>query len=59
MTRFEPESVDEDLHAGALQLPQGTVVLVTEQGIQEGKLLERGQLRSSSLVIPFHMLTLE
>lgn len=41
-TPFVPESKDEDLHAGALQLPQGTVLLVTESGIQEGKLHDQG-----------------
>ena len=40
--RFVPESQDEDLHAGLLQLPQGTVVLITEGGVREGQLLERG-----------------
>ena len=39
---FSPESKDEDLHAGVLQLPKGTVLLVTEGGISEGKLQERG-----------------
>ncbi|GJE86827.1 mini-chromosome maintenance complex-binding protein [Phanerochaete sordida] len=39
---FAPESKDEDLHAGALQLPQGTLLLVTEGGVREGKLVERG-----------------
>ncbi|KAI0075471.1 hypothetical protein K474DRAFT_1664215 [Panus rudis PR-1116 ss-1] len=39
---FAPESKDEDLHAGALQLPKGSVLLITEGGVQEGKLHERG-----------------
>jgi len=39
---FAPESKNEDLHSGMLQLPAGTVVLVTESGIQEGKVLEKG-----------------
>lgn len=42
--RFAPESVNEDLHSGYLQLAQGTAVLVTESGIEEGKLVERGVL---------------
>lgn len=42
-TPFSPESKDEDLHSGALQLPQGSVLLVTEGGVQEGKLVERGE----------------
>ncbi|KZT66826.1 hypothetical protein DAEQUDRAFT_694992 [Daedalea quercina L-15889] len=46
---FVPESKDEDLHSGALQLPQGTVLLVTEGGIQEGKLVDRGVLNIRAL----------
>lgn len=44
---FAPESKDEDLHSGALQLPKGSVVLVTEGGVREGKLIERGMSESS------------
>ena len=39
---FAPESKNEDLHAGLLQLPQKTVLLVTEAGVSTGKLDERG-----------------
>lgn len=39
---FAPESKEEDLHSGALQLPQGSVLVITEGGVQEGKLVERG-----------------
>ncbi|KAI9569514.1 putative alanine racemase-domain-containing protein [Boletus coccyginus] len=39
---FLPECKEEDLHSGYLQLPLGTTILLTESGIQEGKLLERG-----------------
>ncbi len=46
---FVPESKDEDLHGGALQLPKGTVLLVTENGVGEGQLIEKGML----LVVPF------
>ncbi|TFY68061.1 hypothetical protein EVJ58_g1224 [Rhodofomes roseus] len=46
---FVPESKDEDLHSGALQLPQGTVLLVTEGGVQEGKLVDRGVLNIRAL----------
>lgn len=42
--RFAPESVNEDLHSGYLQLAHGTTMLMTEGGIQEGKLVERGVL---------------
>ncbi|KAL6309164.1 mini-chromosome maintenance replisome factor-domain-containing protein [Sparassis latifolia] len=46
---FAPESKHEDLHAGALQLPQGTVLLVTEGGVREGQLVERGLLNVRAL----------
>jgi Mini-chromosome maintenance replisome factor len=41
---FVPESINEDLHSGYLQLAHGTTMLMTESGIQEGKLIERGVL---------------
>jgi hypothetical protein len=41
---FAPESVNEDLHSGYLQLAHGTTMLMTEGGILEGKLVERGVL---------------
>ncbi|KAF9810959.1 hypothetical protein IEO21_06763 [Rhodonia placenta] len=46
---FVPESKEEDLHAGVLQLPQGTVLLVTEGGVHEGKLDEQGILNVHAL----------
>lgn len=51
---FAPESKEEDLHAGVLQLPQGTVLLVTEGGVSEGKLVERGQC--AHILYPFQAL---
>ncbi|KAI0304404.1 hypothetical protein B0F90DRAFT_1809233 [Multifurca ochricompacta] len=36
--------LNSDLRSGYLQLAQGTTVLMTESGIQEGKLIERGVL---------------
>ncbi|KAI0371789.1 hypothetical protein BV20DRAFT_965065 [Pilatotrama ljubarskyi] len=48
-SQFVPESRDEDLHAGVLQLPQGTVLLVTEGGVREGQLLERGVMNVRAL----------
>ncbi|KIK40911.1 hypothetical protein CY34DRAFT_806704 [Suillus luteus UH-Slu-Lm8-n1] len=39
---FSPESKDEDLHSGYLQVPRGTTLLLTENGVQEGKLVEKG-----------------
>lgn len=47
--RFAPESKEEDLHSGVLQVPQGSVLLVTEHGIQEGKLVEQGNIRAYCL----------
>ncbi|KAH9857792.1 putative alanine racemase-domain-containing protein [Lenzites betulinus] len=48
-SQFTPESKDEDLHAGVLQLPQGTVLLITEGGVREGQLLERGVMNVHAL----------
>lgn len=39
---FVPESREEDLHSGYLQLPSGTTLLLTEDGVQEGKVIEKG-----------------
>ncbi|THH31765.1 hypothetical protein EUX98_g2426 [Antrodiella citrinella] len=49
ITSFEPESIDEDLNAGTLQLPKGFLLLVTEHGVQEGKLLQRGIMNIRAL----------
>ncbi|KAI0781236.1 mini-chromosome maintenance replisome factor-domain-containing protein [Trametes elegans] len=48
-SQFVPESKDEDLHAGVLQLPKGTVLLVSEGGVREGQLLERGIMNVRAL----------
>ncbi|PIL23726.1 hypothetical protein GSI_13476 [Ganoderma sinense ZZ0214-1] len=48
-SNFTPESKDEDLHAGVLQLPQGTVLLVSEGGVREGQLHERGLMNIYAL----------
>lgn len=37
-----PNSVNEDLHAGLLQQPRGTMMIVTESGIREGRVSESG-----------------
>ncbi|TRM59431.1 hypothetical protein BD626DRAFT_462490 [Schizophyllum amplum] len=41
-TQFAPESRDEDLVSGWLQLPKGSVCLITEGGLSEGGVTERG-----------------
>ena len=46
---FAPESLNEDLHSGYLQLAHGTTMLMTEGGIQEGKLVERGVLNVQAI----------
>lgn len=43
-TPFCPESHDEDLHGGWLQLPQGSVCVLTEGGVREGAINEKGLL---------------
>ncbi|KAJ7632288.1 putative alanine racemase-domain-containing protein [Roridomyces roridus] len=39
---FSPESKDEDLHSGRLQLPRGSVCVITEGGVTEGDVFDRG-----------------
>ena len=51
-SRYSPESKDEDLHAGVLQLPQGTVLLVSEGGVREGQLIDRGMSNCNSTNVP-------
>lgn len=44
--RFVPESNGEDLSSGYLQVPAGSVMLLTETGVQEGNVIEKGMLAS-------------
>ncbi|KAJ7184146.1 putative alanine racemase-domain-containing protein [Mycena filopes] len=39
---FSPESKNEDLHSGRLQLPPGCACVVTEGGVTEGGVFDRG-----------------
>lgn len=41
-TAFVPESKDEDLHSGWLQLPKGSVCVVSELELEEGTIAEKG-----------------
>ncbi|KAG6910910.1 hypothetical protein DXG01_006593 [Tephrocybe rancida] len=41
-TSCTPESKNEDLYSGWLQLPKGSICLITEGGVTEGKLSDRG-----------------
>lgn len=41
-TPFCPESKDEDLHSGHLQLPKGTVLVLAEGAITEGGIFNKG-----------------
>ncbi|KAG6811868.1 hypothetical protein H0H92_005444 [Tricholoma furcatifolium] len=43
-TSFTPESKNEDLHSGWLQLPKGSLSLMTEGGVEEGTVSERAGL---------------
>ena len=52
---FAPESRDESLHAGLLQLPAGTTVLLSESGVQEGKISEAGSYSPSPLPFPHNL----
>lgn len=40
--RFVPESNGEDLSSGYLQIPAGSIMLLTEIGIKQGNILEKG-----------------
>jgi len=44
-TSFAPESKDEDLHSGWLQIPQGSLCVVTETDIEEGQVNQKGDAR--------------
>ncbi|KAF8185027.1 mini-chromosome maintenance replisome factor-domain-containing protein [Mycena galopus ATCC 62051] len=46
---FAPESKDEELYSGRLQLPRGTTCIVTEGGITEGGLVEKGIMNLRTL----------
>ncbi|KAG6878774.1 hypothetical protein C0993_008073 [Termitomyces sp. T159_Od127] len=48
-TPFAPESKNEDLHSGWLQLPRGSACLVTEGEVTEGKVFERGMVNLRAL----------
>ncbi|ETW81835.1 hypothetical protein HETIRDRAFT_417895 [Heterobasidion irregulare TC 32-1] len=41
-TPFVPESSEEDLSSGVLQLSSGTTLLITETNVREGQLVEKG-----------------
>ncbi|KIJ69602.1 hypothetical protein HYDPIDRAFT_24427 [Hydnomerulius pinastri MD-312] len=56
---FMPESKEEDLHAGYLQLPHGSTTLLTESGIQEGRLLEKGIMNIQAVQEVINSQTLE
>ena len=57
-SNFTPESKNENLHSGYLQLPAGCMLLITESGVSEGRLVERGSLIfSSSAYIHTHILS--
>ncbi|KAJ7470418.1 putative alanine racemase-domain-containing protein [Mycena latifolia] len=46
---FYPESKNEDLHSGRLQLPRGSVCIVTEGGVTEGGVFDRGVMNLRAL----------
>lgn len=52
-TPFTPESKDENLFSGWLQLPKGSVCVVTEGGVTEGVVSERGPFEGPYLVTAF------
>ena len=42
--KFQPESIDEDLHSAIFQVPSSSTFLITEAGIEEGNLTAKGKL---------------
>lgn len=46
---FCPESKEEDLHSGLLQLPKGTVFIMDEGAVTEGGIFNRGEYKISIL----------
>ncbi|KAI6043125.1 putative alanine racemase-domain-containing protein [Pisolithus marmoratus] len=46
---FTPESREEDLHSGYLQLPAGTTILLTESALREGKVTEKGLMNIQAI----------
>ena len=45
-TPFVPESSEEDLSSGVLQLSNGTTLLITETNVREGQLVEKGAIQA-------------
>jgi hypothetical protein len=41
-TSFNAESKDEDLHAGRLQLPKKSILLISEGAVREGSINNKG-----------------
>ncbi|KAI9310838.1 putative alanine racemase-domain-containing protein [Dichotomocladium elegans] len=58
-TEFMPRSVNESLHSGILQLSTGTLLLVDETALTEGKLVDKGvrNIQALSNVINHQSLT--
>ncbi|KAG1748962.1 putative alanine racemase-domain-containing protein [Suillus paluster] len=56
---FSPESKDEDLHSGYLQVPHGTTLLLTENNVHEGKLVEKGIMNIKAIQEVMDAQTLE
>ncbi len=48
--KFIPESVNEDLHAGFLQLPKGTVLILSDHEVEDGHLSDKGLRASPSFI---------
>lgn len=50
---FEPESKDEEMQSGVLQLPEHSLIIMSENTISEGKLEEKGNVHL--LTVDLHM----
>lgn len=58
-TAFAPESKDENLSSGWLQLPKGSVCLITESGVTEGVVSEHGIINIRAVQDVINAQTLE
>lgn len=52
-----PESKDEDLHSGWLQLPRGSILILTESSVAEGSLFNQGNFPLDVMCIRSHHLS--
>ncbi|TFK25023.1 hypothetical protein FA15DRAFT_668897 [Coprinopsis marcescibilis] len=58
-TSYNPESKEENLHSGWLQLPKGSLCIVSETAMNEGSVTEKGLLNLRQIQDMINMQTLD